>query len=519
MVSVPVSAEVVVVGFGPVGAALAGLLGNRGISVLVLERDEDVFPLPRAAHVDHTGLRTWQELGVLDELLPDMQPNSGLDFVTADGGVLLSVPGDQSSASGLPASMYFHQPGVDRAIRREVSALPSVEVLLGVDVRHVGVVDGRAVLDVVDSGGNGFQIQAPWAVGCDGAWSVVRESSQLALDDLQYEEPWLVVDVILPESSTGILQDRAICRCDPNRPTYSIPMPADRHRFEFRLMNGESADEMLQTGRTLELLAPWLNGEAVRIERSAVYTFHGLVAPDWRNGPVLLAGDAAHQMPPFLGQGMCSGLRDASNLAWKLQHVLRRGAPTGLLDTYTDERRDHVREIVESAVAFGRIISVVDPAEAEVRDREILGDVAPATERMAFALPTLAAGPLVLEGGGELFIQPPGVRGQRLDDVAGPRFAVYGRSTQDIQGEAAWWTDEVGATVAALDDLGDFAAPIDKWLTARDARVVVIRPDRYVMWAGNDLGAATRAVMDLLAGRTESLVSSQAGNPNAAKEQ
>ena len=491
-------ADVVIIGFGPVGAVLAGLTGLHGLDVLVLERERSVFALPRAAHVDHTGLRTIQELGCLPALLPTMLPNPGLDFVTARGELLMHVPGNQSSLSDLPASMYFHQPVFDQALREAAEGLPNVRVELGVEARSFeSGIDGAAVL-AIDADGLPVEVRAPWVVGCDGSWSPVREAAGIKLEDLRFEERWLVVDLVLREP-VATLPRKAITVCDPARPLYSIPIPAPRHRFEFMLLDGEDSDEMQQPAIVHALLEPWIPAGVAEIERAAVYTFHGLVADEWRAGRILIAGDAAHQMPPFLGQGMCSGIRDAANLAWKLDLVIRHGAPDRLLDTYSSERRPHVRHIIQAAVQFGQVICIVDPVAAAERDRSFLADPRPPMERIPFGLPALEPGPLVGEGGGDLFpqwSQPDG--SAPFDALVGNRFLVVGRSDADIRGDGAWWTGHLGAMVTTVGALGASKAPLRRWMDARSADVVVIRPDRYVLAAGSDLGDITRSVKELL---------------------
>jgi 3-(3-hydroxy-phenyl)propionate hydroxylase len=230
-----------------------------------------------------------------------------------------------------------------------------------------------------------------------------------------------------------------------------------------------------------------------------VYRFHGLLAERWRSGRVLLAGDAAHQMPPFLGQGMCSGIRDATNLAWKLEHVLRFGAPLSLLDSYEQERSPHVRSVIETAIRFGEAVCVLDPDAAASRDRRMLADPAPPERRIGFKLRELESGPLVLAGGGGMFVQPL-VGGRRLDDVVGQRFLVLGRSGADLGSVAEWWAQSVDAYVVALDSLGADGDPLRAWLDKRSASVAVVRPDRFVLGAGTDLGAITESVRALLAG-------------------
>jgi 3-(3-hydroxy-phenyl)propionate hydroxylase len=539
----PDSVDVLVAGFGPVGAALAGLLGKRGLTVLVLERDHEVFPLPRAAHVDHTGLRTWQELGLLDRLLPAMQANLGLDFLTAHGELLARIPGDQSSASGLPTSMYFFQPALDRTVREAVAAMPSVTVRLGAEVTGLVSAGDHVRVTAAVPGGEPLEVTAKWVVACDGAASRIRDQIGFDVEDLHFEEPWLVVDLVLdapppepgqasaappepgqasaappepgqasaapPEpgqaSAAPPEPGRAICLCDPRRPTYSIPMPARRHRFEFRLMDGDDPDVILRPSRIRDLVTPWFPDRPFEIERTAIYTFHGLGARNWRHRRVFLAGDAAHQMPPFLGQGMCSGLRDAANLAWKLDLVIRGGAPDDLLNTYEEERRAHVRSVVESAVRIGRLICTIDPAEAAERDRRMLADTRPPSQRIAFTLPALRPGSLVRENGGDLFVQPAGADG-RLDDFIGSRFAVLARTAAQIgpapagPGPADWWRDRMGAFVAAAGQLPPaHAKAVLSWLDSHDSDVVVVRPDRYVLWAGPDLDDVTRKISGLLA--------------------
>jgi 3-(3-hydroxy-phenyl)propionate hydroxylase len=495
----PESVDVLVVGFGPVGAVLAGLLGKRGIDVLVLERDYDVFPLPRAAHVDHTGLRTWQELSLLDRLLPAMQANLGLDFLAADGALLARIPGDQSSSSGLPTSMYFFQPALDRAVREVVGAMPSVTVELGTEVVGVTSADDHVRVLAAKPDGEQLDVTAKWVVACDGAASTIRDQIGFGVEDLQFEEPWLVVDLVLDEGRAE--PGRAVCLCDPRRPTYSIPMPSRRHRFEFRLMDGDDPAVMLQPAQITELVTAWFPDRRFELERAAIYTFHGLVATNWRHHRIFLAGDAAHQMPPFLGQGMCSGLRDAANLAWKLDLVIRGTAEDDLLNTYQEERRAHVRSVVESAIRIGRLICTIDPDEAAERDRRMLSDTRPPSQRISFTLPPLRPGSLVWENGGDLFVQPPGGE-VRLDDAIGSRFAVLARTPALIgPGPAQWWRDRIGAFVAAVAQLpASQAGAVLAWLDSHDSDLVVVRPDRYVLWAGTDLDDVTRKIAGLLGG-------------------
>lgn len=488
-------ADVVIVGFGPVGAALANMLGARGIRTVVLERELDVYPLPRAAHIDHQGLRLLQEIGCLDQVLPDMIPNRRLDLVNARHELLMRVPADQPSVSGLPLSVYFYQPPFDRLLRSKAQERPAVEARLGVEVTGFSQDSEGVTVRYSDPEGVGRELRTAWLIGCDGARSRIRECAGIDQKSLNFEERWLVLDLLLKQPQPQLPRDYVLQVCDPARPYLSTPVSRERQRFEFMLFEGERAEDVTQRQFTESLLARWLDASSFELTRAAVYTFQGLVARKWRAGRVLIAGDAAHLMPPFLGQGMCSGLRDASNLAWKLDLVINRGATAALIETYQVERSPHVTAIVEAAVRFGQVVCEIDTARAEARDLALLTKDSPERSRLAFGLPRLESGALVLEGGGALFIQPQ-VSGRRLDDVVGPRFLVVARIAGSLGHSADWWR-ALGALVVTVEELGGDA--ILAWLDRYGHDVVVVRPDRYVLGAGKSLDNLTSRVKQILA--------------------
>lgn len=459
------TADVVVVGYGPVGATVAGLAARQGRSVVVVDRERDIFPLPRAAHCDHETLRILQELGCAEPIVEAMVENPGMDFLSADHEILIRLVPPTTTASGWPASVLFHQPGFEGEMRKAVEAA-GVDLRLGVGVARVSQDETGATAHLDD----GTEVRGRYLVACDGARSGVRRQLGITLDDLEFEEPWLVVDLFLHEPIDS-LPDRALQVCDPARPHTLVPMPFPRFRFEFMLLPGEQAEEMQQVDVVRDLLRPWLDPDLVDLERSAVYVFHGLIADRWREGRIFLAGDAAHQTPPFLGQGMCSGMRDAANLVWKLGAVLDGVATDALLDTYEPERSPHVRKLVELAVGFGRIICTLDPEEAEARNAGMLaGD---RESEQPVDTPELGDSAALGIGGGSLAFQPM-LDGQRLDDVVGARWALVTRdplepSSLDGRGVPAErvWCGAVSSTPAL--------APL-----LADAEAVVVRPDRYV---------------------------------------
>jgi 3-(3-hydroxy-phenyl)propionate hydroxylase len=394
--------------------------------------------------------------------------------------------------------MYFHQPVFDRTLREAVGALDSVTIRLSTEVNGLDEGADSVTVRVQQRGRGAEEVKVRWLVGCDGASSVTRESLGIELDSFDFEEKWLICDFLLHSSSPPALG--AVQVCDPARPRTELPMPGNRFRLEFKLMPGEVADRLLaSSGAIQEILGRQIDLSTADVVRTAIYTILGLVAHPWRIGRVLIAGDAAHLMPPFLGQGMCSGMRDAANLAWKLDHVIRNSAPPELLDTYEVERRPHVRHVIRSAVELGRLICLSDPLAAADRDQRLLNSTNPTDDRFRFTLPPLARGPLVVDGGGELFAQPPATGPLRFDDWVGQRFFIVG-CDQDVLGTSAlWWGSRMGALVATVGDVPPDNDWVKKWMAQRTAAVVVVRPDRYVLGAGNDLDDITSAVKPWLA--------------------
>jgi 3-(3-hydroxy-phenyl)propionate hydroxylase len=463
--------DVAIIGAGPVGATLAAHLAKRGLSVVVLERDVDVYPLPRAGHLDAETLRNLREIGAWSDAPGWSIVNEGMDFVNGDGQLLLRMTVVDSPDHTAPKSNLFHQPSLDRLIR-ERAVHHGATLLLGHEVVSVSEDPDVVKLTARDLGGCDVEIAASWVVGCCGARSFLRRHMNTSQIDLQFDEPWLVVDVIVNDPEVPS-PTRTVQVCDPRRPSTIVPMPAPRRRFEFMLLPGETVDDVNQSEKITDWMSPYLDPSVVTIERSAVYTFHGLVAEEWRRGRLLLAGDAAHQMPPFLGQGMCSGIRDAVNVAWKLAAVCR-GADESLLDTYQAERSPHVRRIVESAVGFGRIICTLDVDEAAGRDQTMIAArEANPVDIGGAPMPSLSGSNLVTDGAGYV-VGDSRIEGRILDELLDGRWAVIGREDllTDVDHRLLRSLDAV-----VIDDDGDF---------------VVVRPDRIVFGTG-------RAALDALA--------------------
>jgi len=543
---VTVDYDVIINGYGPVGEVLANLLGRDGHRVAVFERAASVYHMPRAAHFDHEAMRIFQSVGLAESILPSTCWIRGMHFLNGEGQRLFGFEQPVGpTANGWNNDYMFYQPTLEQALRAGVDRYPNVHVVLEADVdavvdhgTHVEVTvsDVRDVGDVDHPGDRSRVVTGRYVIGCDGARSTTRRCADIELEDFGFDESWLVVDAKLIEPVD--LPDVCHQRCDPVRPTTYVPMPDPYRRWEFMLLPGESVAAMEDPARIYELLEPWVSPAQAEIVRGVVYTFHAVIAHGWRRGRVIIAGDAAHQMPPFLGQGMCSGLRDAANLAWKLDVVLRGMATEDILDTYESERAPHVRSIIDAAVSFGGIICTLDRDIAAARDAQFLG--ASATSAMsdsgAGMTPPLGRGVLATttsaptaDHAGRLFIQPwvtcRDGNDVLLDDVLGSTFAVIARDASLLEalderslralGElratsvvlaphdrpAVIEAVEGVAAVAVTDRDGYLAS----WFDERGVDAVVLRPDRYVFGAScgaEALGALVEQLRGALVSET-----------------
>ena len=482
--------DVAIVGYGPVGEVLANLLGAAGLSVAVFEREAGVYHAPRAGHIDAEVMRIVQTLGLAAEVGAITVPWKGMRFVNAAGDMLVERPGPTAPGpQGWLDDLYFHQPDLEQCLRRGVERFPNVAVHLRHDVFAIDESPQAVTLRVENLANGGMhRVQARYVVGCDGARSLVRRLIGTRQYDYGLHQPWLVLDLIrtrpvaLPEYTTQF--------CDPARPMTYIHPRGDRLRWEIMVMPGDDPARMTQPEGFWPLVSRWVSPQDAQLERAVIYTFHSLVAETWRQGRLIIAGDAAHQMPPFLGQGLCAGARDALNLAWKLLRVVRGEAPPSLLDSYGPERKAHVGAVIELAVRLGAVIQTTDREVAARRDRSFAMEGPEQVPQVR----TLPIGAGIHDGpppAGTLFPQPHLVDGRLLDDAVGYRFAVIGeqslldRAGADVRD--AW--RRLDARVISAE-----GPEIQAWLARHDAQAVIIRPDRFVAGTAkteSDLGALT----------------------------
>jgi len=485
--------DVAIVGFGPAGAVAAGLLGARGIRTFVCDRLREVYDKPRAIALDHEMLRLFQQMGVLAQLEPFIEPFTDSVYYGVEGQVIkrMSTVAPPYPLGHLP-SVVFTQPPVERVLRAHAKSFSSVTVALGRTMQHLHQDTDGVTLTLSDDAGLTSSVRARYVIGCDGASSTVRTQMGITLKDLAFDEPWLVVDVLVNRQGLAKLPTTSVQYCKPERPSTYLICPGSHRRWEIAINPGEDPAQVATPEGTWKLLAPWITPQDARLWRQASYRFHALVADEWRRGRVFIAGDAAHQQPPFLGQGMCQGLRDVANLCWKLQAVLQAGAPERLLDTYGAERQGHVTELTIRIKGIGKIVGERDPARARERDAHLLeacaGVVRP-TPRQDVQ-PALTSGLLsaqVSTARGTLFPQPWLKQGRqppvRMDDVLGGGW----RLLFSDDAPPAWMSQaqlgaRPGLCMAQLGQNGfnEVDGVLQAWFKRHDCQIAMVRPDHYV---------------------------------------
>jgi 2-polyprenyl-6-methoxyphenol hydroxylase-like FAD-dependent oxidoreductase len=444
--------------------------------------------MPRAVHFDHEVGRILQSCGIGDELRAISEAAEVYEWRNGTGTTLLRFGRVGTAASGWPFSSMFCQPDFEALIEGRANELPGVEIRRSVEVEAIEQHHDHVVV----RGRGGNRVRARYAVGCDGANSSVRELLGIGSDDWGFFFDWLIVDVILDEPR--VFDPINLQICDPERPTTAVSGGPGRRRWEFMRLPHESRDDLAGEDVAWKLLEPWdVHPGNARIERHAVYTFQARVADRWKDGRVFLAGDAAHLMPPFAGQGMCSGIRDAANLAWKLDLVLTARANADLLATYEQERRPSAVAAIDFSIELGKVICVPDPADAAARDDSMAAAVTGEVSEVA-GLPGLTAGLVALDTAlaGEQLPQAD-VDGRWFDDVhgAGWRLVTDDPAAGDLPDRLVAW---LGSIDGALVGIGDTAPDLATWFTKHDLHWALQRPDFHLYGTAADVGGASALV-------------------------
>lgn len=479
---------VLIIGAGPSGIAMATLLAQRGVETMVVERHRGIYPLPRAVHLDDEVHRILQTMGVADEFAAISKEALGMRLVDAELTTMLELRRAGVGEHGWPQANMFDQPVLEALLRRNLEGFSSSTLVSGMEatvLRRIPDGDRSTVeVELVEQDSSDRHIvTADFVIGCDGANSATREFLDTKMVDLHFEEPWLVVDVRCGEPLD--VWDGVYQVCDPSRPSTFMQIGPDRYRWEFRVNPGENVDELASENSLRALLAPWFadtSWGAVEVLRHAGYTFRAAVADVWGRNGVFILGDAAHLMPPFIGQGMGAGFRDAANLAWKLAAVLGGTAEMSILDSYQEERKPHVTQIIRAAVALGWVMAGGKGFIADAR-QSILARVCRLPGFSGTAMksisPRIRAGllarrrVLVRNPVGLLLPQPcPGD-----DDRLGSGFSLVHRGFVDRRlGDLA---STLGAETVVIGD-DPSGRELASWMDRHRAKAVLVRPDRVV---------------------------------------
>lgn len=492
---------VVIVGAGPTGITAATLLAQYGIECLVLDRWTTVYPQPRAVHLDDEIFRIVARLGIAEEFVAISRPALGLRLVDHTTRVLAEFHRDPAhSVHGFPQANMFDQPDFEELLRANLKRYPCAELRGDAEVTDIAD-DGQGRILVTFSDradGAKHVVEATYVLGCDGANSVVRSHIGVDMRDLKFDQRWLVVDI----ATTADLDqwDGVHQVCDPNRAATYMRIGDTRYRWEFQLLPGETADDFGTLDALRPLIAPWIGDvppAALTLVRVAEYTFRAKIADSWRRGNIFLLGDAAHLTPPFIGQGMGAGLRDAMNLAWKLAGVLAGDLPPAVLETYERERKPHARFMIRMALSMGWAMTAGGDAGDLIRRLvvprlhwvpglrdKLIESRTPALHRSALVTRTRRPRQLV----GTLCPNSVDADGERLDSILGNGFALV-TTARPLAFEQAS-LEERGAVI----HIADRGSELEKWLRRGHATAAVIRPDRTVMCTSRNVGALCAAM-------------------------
>jgi 3-(3-hydroxy-phenyl)propionate hydroxylase len=530
-----VETEVAVVGAGPIGVTIANLLGVYGIQTVLIDRSTEIPDYPRAVGMDDEALRVFQTAGLANELLADMIQNVPLRLFNAKGRLLADIR-PQTREFGWWRRNIFMQQLAEKTLRRGLDRFPHVRMRLGEELTALVQDERGVVLETQDAGGCARRIRSLYCVGADGARSTVRGLLGIQLPGNTHPIKWLVVDV----RNAKLDAPYSALHCDPRRPRVCICLPFNFRRWEFMVFPHESEVEMQQADSVRRVLAAYVPDSAqVDIIRTRIYTHHSRIADRFVVGRAALAGDAAHLTPPWIGQGLNMGVRDAGNIAWKLAGIVRGRLSGRALASYDTERRDHAKAMTDLADTFGRILMPTNRVHAALRDAffATLGGFAGIRDyllQMRFKpMPRYDRGLVIARSAalasspvGRMFIQPDvetsEPRTAKLDDVLGPGFAVVGwrldpYEALDAEARVLWGRND--ATFIRIDRsrsgesrmkrvfsstptqcVEDVDNVLGDWFGRYHTEVIVLRPDRYVAVAASaaTINAATREFMDVL---------------------
>jgi len=494
--------DIGIVGLGPVGSFAALLLEKKGLKVLAIDKDQDIYPLPRAVSISDQGLRMTQEVNIDDIYIENSTEVGGAGFVDKE----LNFIGDPvelkgfTTPNGWPPMRFFHQPYTDKKIRQRLEQT-SVTILLETELLNVvDEIEGvkfntKSLVDSTEK-----EYTCKYLIGADGGSSALRKLLEITQEDLDYNRDWVIVDVEL--TGKNRLDDKAIQICDKERIGTFIPSHLPFRRWEFIIYDDEDKNDFQDDKKIQELIGRWLDPSEYKIIRKAIYQFHSVLAHDFKKGNCFLIGDAAHQNPPFMGEGMMSGYRDAFNLAWKISYVIKNNFSPSLLDTYQEERRPHAKFVVENSAGIGELME----AYANADDPKDVPAELVTKGYGSFILPNLDEG--LFYGGkaddtmaaGQIFPQISSYRDglieERKDHLLGDGFVFLSKHKIEISEEHKDFLDKLNCCFITIETDEIESNPwVAGYLELGDT--FIIRPDKYIYGCSSNNVSLEELIEDL----------------------
>ena len=460
--------DVIIVGLGPTGGTLANLLALNGFSILILEREKNLYALPRAVHFDDEIMRVFQTIGITKKFLKNTIINKGTKFVNSEGKVLLDWPRPKTiTENGWYPSYRFHQPDLEKNLRNQLKNFKKVKLMQNTEV--IRIKNNKNSVNLLFKSKNKLQkVRSKYVIGCDGARSTTRDQMGSVLDNLGFTQKWAVVDLILRKNKNK-LPDRTIQYSNSERPATYCRNVGKRRRWEFAIQDNEDEKEILSDEYIWNFLKPWLNPKDAYLERKAIYIFQSAIARKWRKGRIFIAGDAAHLMPPFMGQGMCAGIRDVSNLAWKISWCIKNNHNEKFLDTYQSERFSNAKEYIETTMRMGEFVNAV--GSENITDNISFGPNG--TKSMQSIKPKLGLGlgSNKDKNRGKIFPQLKMKNGKTLDEKfsISPLLLTSSKLNKKISlNKIQSITDK---DIEGLNEI----------LKSYNAKAIIVRPDRFIL--------------------------------------
>ena len=461
--------DVVIVGLGPTGGTLANLIALNGFSVLILEREKSFYPFPRAVHFDDEIMRVFQTIGITNDFLKYTIINKGTKFVNSKGKLILDWPRPKKvTENGWYPSYRFNQPDLERQLRKKLKEYKRVQIKQNTEVKKIHNNKNYAKIffkNIIDK--KTYEIKTKYIIGCDGANSITRKQIGTKMDNLGFTQKWAVVDLILKKNKKN-LPDRTIQYSNPKQPATYCRNVGKRRRWEFALRNNLSEKKVLSEKYIWNFLKPWLKKSEAYVERKTIYTFESAISRKWRRGRIFISGDSAHLMPPFMGQGMCAGIRDVSNLAWKITKCLKNNHDEKLLDTYQSERFSNVKEYIETTMRMGEFVNAV--GSTKITDNISLDT--DGTESMKSIKPQLGTGlgKKKDQNRGKIFPQFKLKNGKNLDEKFSnkPLLIVSSNIKKKISSKLNY--------INSINVNG-----LCKYLENISSCALIVRPDRFVL--------------------------------------